>query len=314
MELPVVAMTMLQGPPQDSNGVDDDNDGIVDNEMTQLASGLGNDPFTFGIPSNALGYYNWMKGTYVTGGPLQDDGVNVLFQNEGIPDGTEIDVAGDVRVLTSTGDFTLTPGMEFCTHTMTTYAVSDAGPLGALEPVIDLVAEHTENFDQCFPCVPPAAQFIGESRPGGWSFWNISEADTYEWDFGDLGTSNDPFPSIELENGQDLTVTLTVTNECGSATTTQVIEDVIVDVDEKLDNKIKVYPSPADQNISIEVPSHMLGAQVLVRDMVGKIIHETTVSATRTDLATSHLTSGIYFATLITKKGDTITQRFVVQH
>lgn len=71
--------------------------------------------------------------------------------------------------------------------------------------MMERIEEHTSNFGECFPCVPPAAQFIAESHPGGWSFWNISEADTYQWDFGDLGTSSDPFPSLELENGQDLT-------------------------------------------------------------------------------------------------------------
>ncbi len=57
------------------------------------------------------------------------------------------------------------------------------------------------------------------------SLLNASEnADSYFWDFGDGGDSDLPQPTHIYDNGGVYTVSLTVTNECGEQTYTQVVE------------------------------------------------------------------------------------------
>jgi PKD repeat protein len=52
---------------------------------------------------------------------------------------------------------------------------------------------------------------------------NSTNGNTYEWDFGDMNSSNDENPTHTYAAEGTYTVTLTVTNECGSVSTTETI-------------------------------------------------------------------------------------------
>ena len=76
---------------------------------------------------------------------------------------------------------------------------------------------------------PPTAGFDVAIDPGEGTpvITNTSTgADTYAWDFGNGEMSDQENPSVTYTEAGEYTISLTVTNECGSSTTTQTIEVV----------------------------------------------------------------------------------------
>lgn len=76
---------------------------------------------------------------------------------------------------------------------------------------------------------PPTAGFTVSIDPGEGTpvITNTSTgADTYDWDFGNGDTSDEENPTVTYTEAGEYTISLTVTNECGSSTTTETIEVV----------------------------------------------------------------------------------------
>jgi len=81
--------------------------------------------------------------------------------------------------------------------------------------------ETKTNYITVNPCTPPTAQFVGSPTSGDYplnvTFTNQSTgATSYSWNFGDGGTSTAQNPSHTYTAAGSYTVTLTVTNACGS--------------------------------------------------------------------------------------------------
>ncbi|MCA9985824.1 MAG: PKD domain-containing protein, partial [Anaerolineales bacterium] len=75
---------------------------------------------------------------------------------------------------------------------------------------LDPIPSFSSNSPVANPSVPIQFTDTSGNNPTSW-----------EWDFGDgLGTSTDQNPTYAYANEGRYTVTLTVTNECGSATVT----------------------------------------------------------------------------------------------
>lgn len=75
----------------------------------------------------------------------------------------------------------------------------------------------------------PVAGFSTNTNGATVVFTNTSTGGgTVEWDFGDMNTSDVPNPIYEYTETGIFTVTQTVTNECGSSSTTQTVEIIAV--------------------------------------------------------------------------------------
>ncbi|MDP6908476.1 MAG: PKD domain-containing protein, partial [Flavobacteriales bacterium] len=76
-------------------------------------------------------------------------------------------------------------------------------------------------------------------------------ADSSFWDFGDGNTSSEESPTHVYDAPGDYTVTLTVFNDCGSATVTVYVSTINTGIDSET-LSFGLYPNPADNEIFIQ--------------------------------------------------------------
>jgi hypothetical protein len=109
-------------------------------------------------------------------------------------------------------------------------------------------------------------------------------------------------------NGQEFRCIVnsgTCTDTTESAELT-VIDNVGIDEDDLLG--IRMYPNPAKQYITIEVPRTLVEANYSVIDQVGKVVLSGTLEAMRTTLATDGFAAGVY----VIRLGDATSRSFVI--
>jgi PKD repeat protein len=163
----------------------------------------------------------------------------------------------------------------------------------------------------------PSAGFTSSTNGNTVDFTNTStNALTYLWYFGDGNSSNAPNPSHTYLFGNTYTVTLIVTNPCGSDTVIQTI--VITGISEiALDNAVSVYPNPTDQIINISLVGfsgkHL---NFKITDIVGHTIHNENLEIadnnylTTFDFAT--YSKGVYLL-IIKTDGGMLTKKIILQ-
>lgn len=311
-DLPVLAYKLLEGPPQDDDAIDNDNDGVVDNETLPAAYSIGDDPSPSEMTS-PVSFYNWLQGLYADGTNSDED-----FQYPGIPNGSEDLFPSDKRQLISSGPFTLEPGVEFCTTEALFYNFSDEGEIEALKGFNGLTekAEAIQVFsDGCASaCLTPTVDITTEAIGDGFTFWNITGGTSYLWDFGDGNTSQLPFPQHIYPTDGEYTVTLTIENECGSATGAVVINtEVIVGVKETVES-FTLFPQPASDLLNLRLEQKLQGALIRVSDMTGKIVMEATVQNELNQINTAPLANGMYILEIVSNELQLQPQQFIVRH
>lgn len=124
---------------------------------------------------------------------------------------------------------------------------------------------------------------------------------TYLWNFGDGNTSNvNGDVSHTYSDGNAHTVTLTVTNDCGSdsffdeITSTASLEEI--------DQNVLIYPNPTSGLITIETQKYV-GINYLISDNLGRIIEEGVFTNSITVFDLSELASGVYLLQLQYEEG-----------
>jgi PKD repeat protein len=102
-----------------------------------------------------------------------------------------------------------------------------------------------------------------------------SNANTYNWNFGDNTTSNAVNPSHTYTQNGTFTVTLTVTGPCGSATFTQVVTITQVGLVEQgsLSDGINVYPNPNNGVFTLAINANLGDVVIEVVDMQGRVVY-----------------------------------------
>jgi len=155
------------------------------------------------------------------------------------------------------------PGSGTMTAVVTApYLITGLNPGTAYDVyVADTCTNDTSNFNMISASTAsgplPVASFTIDSLAlsGSYEIYvdasGSTDADSYMWDFGNGQTSSNPIDTmIYLGNG-GYTVSLIVTNACGSDTMTYNI-NVNIGLDENpLANSLNVYPNPADYRVNV---------------------------------------------------------------
>jgi len=123
---------------------------------------------------------------------------------------------------------------------------------------------------------------------------------TYLWDFGDGETSTDENPVHTYATGNGYTITLTITNDCGTDFYTEQIAVSTVSVYDT-DVHIEVFPNPANDIVLVKCSETILKTEIFNlqgQRVLSKITHGNSAS-----INVESLTSGIYFLKITTEHG-----------
>ncbi|NVK66253.1 MAG: PKD domain-containing protein [Flavobacteriales bacterium] len=152
-------------------------------------------------------------------------------------------------------------------------------------------------------------------------FTNTSTADgtvTYDWDFGDGNSSNLENPTHVYTAAGTYQVTLTVSNQCGTATYSDSVTLTTVGLDEIGDgNSLSIYPNPNNGSFTLDISLlDNADVKVMVTNELGQAIYSNKLgevtgnSSEMIDLGT--VESGLYFITVIVDENP-YTSKFIVK-
>lgn len=189
--------------------------------------------------------------------------------------------------LWSNGDTTASTTVS----TIATYHVTTTNICGTAQDTIEI-------FD-----ITPVASFTTSQSYFTFNFTNGSvNATDYLWDFGDGNTSTDTNPLHVYAAEGTYTVTLTVTNECGTDSFTQDVSPSYVGLNEVANEELKMYPNPTSSDVTIVLPSSMTqNVHVTLLDLNGREIASKTTNSSEVTFNLSNQPSGVY---LIQVAGD----------
>ncbi len=325
---PAIGIRLLHAPYMDADGLDNDDDGIVDNEQ------LGMDVFMFhnnsagitGSPSIAQDYYKLMQGNWLNGESLTfggtglggEDETNFAFAGNTYSDNevewTEVTAGnppGDRRFIMSSGPFTLEPGDEHCII----YAVVNATPSeGSLDAVtlLQLTSDSVQSFyDNCTFCSPPMASIVESSMGLEYEFNTYTLADDYLWTFGDGNTSEEQNPIHEYTSEGEYEVCLHVSNECGSDTQCLIINAQPVNVEELAAESVEIEWNHS-QNILHVISEDSSSHIVEIFDIAGRMVIQEEFNH-QTNIKLDLLKSSIYIVKVVNKEGKSVLVERIVK-
>lgn len=152
---------------------------------------------------------------------------------------------------------------------------------------------------------PPTADFSSVLNGNSASFTNnSSNATSYQWDFGDGGTSTDANPTHVFAAPGQYEVTLEATNACGFTVSTQSVTVEVSGADylDETGNSLTASPNPFGQNLTVSyiLPEGKTNANLLIFNILGEKIGQTAISANAGNLSLNNQfsNSGVYFLRL----------------
>ena len=134
------------------------------------------------------------------------------------------------------------------------------------------------------------------------------------WDFGDFsGSSTDQDPYYQYSDLSDTnTVTLTVSNMCGTDSTTKDISFKANNYNEKfLNNQIKVFPVPVKDILNINYKGNIT-LNIEIIDITGKTVFRKNNLTPSNIINTNNLSKGLYYLNFKTNQ-NTITRKIIVE-
>ncbi len=164
--------------------------------------------------------------------------------------------------------------------------------------------------------------FGGFSMPDSvfrWSpvqFFDSSQvATSWQWFFGDGGSSTAQNPVHTYNSAGTYFLTLVVSNPSCTTTVNQqvvVYEGVGIGEDD-LANSIRVFPNPSREFATVEWNMSVNVAHIEVADVAGNMVGKYAPTGSKQDLDVRGLASGVYLVKLVTEKGDVVVKRLIVR-
>ena len=127
---------------------------------------------------------------------------------------------------------------------------------------------------------------------------------TYLWNFGDGNTSTIANPRNIYSASGPYTVTLTITNDCGSTTFTDSILLTVAGIDELLVNgDVNVFPNPSNGEFTIDMELiSNSNVSFRVENLVGALVYETqsiTIDGAHSEtISLGNVPTGVYFVNI----------------
>lgn len=138
-----------------------------------------------------------------------------------------------------------------------------------------------------------------------------------DWDFGDSSPhSSDPNPTHTYINTGNYTVTLVVSNACGSDSATANIRFIAAGIHQITlnNNQLKVYPNPARDQVTLKNESQYKMESVSVYNVLGQeVFHGNTNNQSEYELNVQGLASGMYNIKINFKDGNWISRKFDIR-
>lgn len=136
----------------------------------------------------------------------------------------------------------------------------------------------------------------------------VENAETYNWDFGDGITTQQVEASHYYAEEGEYTVTLTVTNDCGTVTvsTTIFVGDLGISKNE-ISQMVKLYPNPTADEVTVEISNHAIMEEISVINNLGQVVYQFNPNASVVQIDVSALTVGIY--TVVIKTETAVTSK-----
>lgn len=167
-------------------------------------------------------------------------------------------------------------------------------------------------------CIENAAFTMAPHGAEGYS-WIFTDASTgansYLWDFGDGQTSTEQSPIHVYAANGSYNVCLTITGDCGQATSCQTINIAVgIDGQEALMAGISLHPSPASSSFTIRSKRVPID-KVQLLDAAGRQVRMNTIERrNRVEVAVDHVPAGLYVARTTLTDGTVHHQRVLIVH
>jgi hypothetical protein len=107
------------------------------------------------------------------------------------------------------------------------------------------------------------------------------------------GTNNNVL-SIAAAYG-NMTFRCVISFQGCSVTTNEVTVQTTVGVDEAPSLYLSIFPNPAMENLTVEIPNELIGEDVIIYDVAGREIYRSTTTNTINLINVAELSSGSYF-------------------
>jgi PKD repeat protein len=213
----------------------------------------------------------------------------------------------------STTDSTFTwnygdgPGWSYSMNGIHTYSTAGTYDVKLAGEILGYYTTCSDTMTMTLNVVTPMASFsVDNSLEPTISFTNISSSfgsTTYMWDFGDGNTSTAQNPSHTYSNLGTYTVTLTVTDSCGTITGTQTVTINTVGVNEASGVHVSAFFNTTENVLNVSLPASS-NATVEVYNAIGSLIcSESGVNTATKVISLNGVSSGTYMVRVKTANG-----------
>ncbi|MDF1673653.1 MAG: T9SS type A sorting domain-containing protein [Vicingaceae bacterium] len=192
-----------------------------------------------------------------------------------------------------------------------------------MHPIIEdtIISSYTTDQDTIYP--NDTVVFTNTSihiTDAMFNLYNTSTNPLYTWDFDDGSGTYNPFDtSYVFANPGDYNTKLTAnyygyTLNCMDTDSSLVHVNFALALEEEIGAKtVSVYPIPAKTYFNVNIPNKYLGGEIIVSDVVGKIILSKQIqNESKVKMTTEGLVSGVYFVSLAIQGERVYTQRIVI--
>lgn len=87
----------------------------------------------------------------------------------------------------------------------------------------------------------------------------------------------------------------------------------VVNVDNITNSSISLYPNPATDNFTITVSDDFIGSQIILTNLLGKIVLKQNISSSKQNFAINNLGSGIYFYSIVNNNKIVATKKLIIK-